>query len=561
MKVSDFIIEFFEKKGITDSFTVSGGGCMHLIDSLSRSKMKTTCFHHEQSMLMASDGYYRANSKPSLNIVTSGPGGTNTITGLTGLWLDSLPSIIISGQVPTNQLSLGTGCRQIGDQELDIIEIVKPITKYAERVNSVLELESKLEDAYTKAISGRPGPSWLDIPLNIQSSIIQTEDEVFDSIINELTKSKKPIVVVGNGIRISKSYKKLSAFLLKNNLPVITGPHSGVDSVDNTYKYYLGRFGVLGQITSNKLIQESDLLLVLGSRLTVKMTGYNTLNFAPNAKKIIIDIDPSEIAKHKFDISIALKFDLLRFFDKINKYDLKMDTEKWLNHITEVRGQQFYLYPKHINNKNYISFYYFIDRLSFLNKDLPIITSNGSAHVITLQSYQLNKNQRLFTNVGCASMGYGLPASIGAALAFNNSVICIEGDGSIMMNLQELQTISTNQIPIKIILINNDGYLSIKQTQSSFFKNEFASGPKSGVGFPDFKTLAKGFNIPYYKIAKNREVDKGIKWLLKENLFAILEVFSDPNEKHEPRVITNKGIDSKGNIISGNLDEMYISDE
>ena len=556
MKVSDYIINFFEEKGIDTAFTISGGGCIHLIDSLRKSKINVVCPHHEQTALMASEGYFRMKNKIALNVVTTGPGGTNTLTGLLGLWLDSIPSVIISGQVATSQLSEGTGCRQIGDQEFDIIKVVKPMTKYAKIIKDKNDIKKELKRAYKIATTGRPGPVWLDIPLDIQSAKIDDYTNL-QTLINE---SKKPLVVVGNGVRLSNSYDKLNLFLEKNNLPVVTGPHSGVDCVNNEYDYYCGRIGILGQITSNKIVQEADLLIILGSRIPVKMTGYNLKEFSPNSKKIYIDIDENEINKHSFEIDHKMVIDLNEFLSTALTLDFKHDIDDWLKYIKRERKEQIYVYPKHNKLKDYVSFYYFISKAKKLFKGLPIITSNGTAHVITLQTFNLQKDQRLFTNVGCASMGYGLPAAIGACYGNEKKpVICIEGDGSIMMNLQELQTVKGNNLPIKIILINNEGYLSIKMTQDSFFGDKFASGPDDGVTLPNFEKISKSFDIDYISIKNNNEIDK-IEKLIDDGKPYIIEVFTHPNEKHEPKV-THKGIDENGKIIPGTLTDMSITED
>jgi acetolactate synthase-1/2/3 large subunit len=574
-KISDIIIDFLEKKGINTTFTVSGGGCIHLIDSLRRSKMKVICTHHEQSALMASEGYYRMCNNISLNLVTTGPGGTNTLTGLLGLWLDSIPSIIISGQVQTSQLSKGTGCRQIGDQEFDIIKIVKPMTKYAKMITDANCIIEELEKAYNLALDGRPGPVWLDIPLDIQATMIseklsEEENKKINKKINFkkielfrklLETSKRPLFIVGNGIRLSNTYNDLNNILSNLKIPVVTGPHSGVDAVDNTYEYYAGRIGILGQLTSNKIVQEADLLIMLGTRLSMKMTGYNIKDFSPNSKKIMIDIDRNEIKKHKFNIDLKLACDLRDFFNNIKNIKFNLNTNEWRSKVKDYRNKQIYVYPKHANLKDYASLYYLINQAPNIFKNTPIITSNGSAHVVTLQTYQLKKDQRLFTNVGCASMGYGLPAAIGACIANNNKpVICIEGDGSLMMNLQEIETIIGYKLPLKLLVINNNGYLSIKLTQQSFFEGkEFASGPSNGVTIPNYEKIANAFGIKYFSIKNNQEIKKNLIEMMEFDGACFVEIFTHPKEKHEPKV-THKGIGIDGKIIPGSLIDMHISE-
>jgi thiamine pyrophosphate-dependent acetolactate synthase large subunit-like protein len=446
IKVADFVIDYFNKKEIDTAFTISGGGCIHLIEALRKSKMDIICPHHEQSALMASEGYFRMKNKIALNVVTTGPGGTNTLTGLLGLWLDSIPSIIISGQVPSSQLSEGTGCRQIGDQEFNIVEVVKPMTKYAAMVKDSSEILRILDQAYFEATTGRPGPVWIDIPLDIQGAFIEENtlrgftdkenilppsEKDIETFKQLLHQSKKPLVVVGNGIRLSNTYDKVNKFLTKTGIPVVTGPHSGVDAVDNTLPNYCGRIGILGQLTSNTIVQEADLIIGLGTRLPVKMTGYNIAEFSPKSKKVFVDID---------------------------------------------------------------------------------------------------------------------------------KVICIEGDGSIMMNLQELETVVGNKLPIKIIIINNDGYLSIKLSQEAFFKGEeFASSPATGVTIPNFEKIANAFGIRYSSIKHNSEIESVLNNMMDIEGACIVEVFIHPKERHEPKV-THKGVGPDGKIIPGTLTDMFISD-
>ena len=577
MKLADFTIDFFENLGVDTAFTISGGGCIHLIEALRKSKMEVVCPHHEQTALMASEGYTRMTNKLCLNVVTTGPGGTNTLTGLLGLWLDSIPSIIISGQVPSNQLSKGTGCRQIGDQEFDIVSVVKPMTKYATIIENPNDILYELEKAYNIAISGRPGPVWIDIPLDIQGAQItpqnlknyskpldknEVENNQLSKFYELINQSQKPLFIVGSGVRLSDSYELFNNLLNKTNIPVVTGPHSGVDGIDNTYEYYSGRIGILGQLSSNKIVQEADLLICLGTRLPVKMTGYNIKEFSPNSKKIFIDIDENEINKHKFNIDLKIVSDLKDFLSQVKIENFSLGhINSWRNETKQLRFEQVYVYPKHYNIKDYASFYYLISKSPQIFKNTPIITSNGTAHVITLQTYQINKDQRLFTNVGCASMGYGLPSAIGACMGNNKQdVICIEGDGSIMMNLQELETIKGYNLPVKLIIINNEGYLSIKLSQEAFFEgNEFASGPNNGVTIPSFRKIAKAFGIPYLSIKNNSQVEDKLNHMMSIEGPCIVEVFTHPKEKHEPKV-THKGVDENGKIIPGTLTDMTISE-
>jgi acetolactate synthase-1/2/3 large subunit len=575
MIVSDIVIKFLEDKNISHVFTVSGGGSMYLIDSLGKSeKVKYVCTHHEQAAAMAVEGFARLKEDIGVALVTTGPGGTNTLTGVLGCWLDSIPSIFISGQVSLSQTSKGTGCRQIGDQEFDIVSTVKNMTKYAVMIKDKNDILYELEKAYEIATTGRPGPVWIDIPLDIQGANVELEllkkywsvHEKLSPIKEEINKfydlinqSKKPLFVVGNGISLSKSYKIFNDLLKQTNIPALTGVHSGVDCIDNTYEYYAGRIGVLGQITSNTIVQESDLLIILGSRLNIKMTGYNIPGFAPNAKKIFVDIDVNEIDKHKFKIDLGIISDLKEFLNNIQIKNL--DIDEWRTFVKQERNKQVYFYPKHENMEEYASAYYFSHKLNQYVDNTPIITSDGSAHVVTLQTFTLKKNQRLFTNVGCASMGYGLPAAIGAAFANNEKdVICIEGDGSLQMNIQEFQTLVHYNLPVKLFVINNDGYLSIKITQENFFNSrEVAAGKNSGVSFPNLEKLCKAYGLPYIGITHNNQMDEKIQQTLNTSGPVVCELFTYPYEKHEPKVV-HKGIDADGKIIPGQLTDMFISD-
>lgn len=578
-KVSDIVIDFLISKGMVDAFTISGGGCIHLIDSLRKAStsISTYCFHHEQALAMAAEGYYRQSNKLCANIVTTGPGGTNTVTGLLGLWLDSIPGFFISGQVPRSQLSHGTGCRQIGDQEFDIVRLVSSITKYAVMITNPEDILYELEKAYRISLDGRPGPVWVDIPLDIQGAMVDEtllkqydhktsvpniDQTQISTLLDMIKRSNKPLVITGNGICLSNTSVQLLEFLQTFNLPVVTGPHSGLDCVDNTYENYMGRIGILGQLSSNQIVQEADLLICLGTRLPVKMTGYNTKEFSPLSQKIVVDIDENEANKHPFPIDLKIIGDLREFFAKIDYDTTKIETKKsWLDQIKTIRSKQQYVYPKHKNLQNYASFYELISQATNIWDKETIVTSNGSAHVITLQTYQLHSGQRLFTNVGCASMGYGLPSSIGACIANNKrQTICVEGDGSIMMNLQDLQTIKHHNLPIVILLVNNDGYLSIKLSQESFFKGEeFASGPNNGVSTPNFRSVCEAFGIKYLSIKSNNEIASCLKEVQGYDIPCMVEVFTHPKERHEPKV-THKGVDENGKIIPGSLIDMFISD-
>lgn len=578
IKISDLVFNFIADKSIDTIFTISGGGCMHLTDSLGKNdRLKYICNHHEQACTMAAEGYAKVTGKPGCVLITTGPGGTNALTGVLGAYQDSVPMIIISGQVPISQLSNNTGCRQIGQQEFNIVDTVKFMTKYAVTIKDPLKIIYYLEKAYHMSTQGRPGPVWLDIPLDIQSSQVDLntlksfkvkKQFKVSSLFNGykanklqtlINKSKKPIIVVGGGVKASNTVNELIEFLNKTNIPVLTGPHSAVDVVNNTYEHYAGRFGLLGQYTSNHIIQESDLVISLGSRLNPKMIGYDSMKFSPQATKFVVDVDPNEIKKLKFNKKESWCIDLKDFFKQVSGLQLNNNISEWQSYVKGKRADESLVLDKHRALKGYTSTYVFAESLeNYLSQDATIVTSNGTAHVIPLKTIRLKGNQRLFSNEGTAPMGYGLPAAIGAYYGTKEPVICIEGDGSIMMNLHELETVRYNKIPLKIFIINNLGYLSIKLTQNSFFKGHLVASEKnSGVSIPSFKELAKVFGLDYYSISNNSEINNKLEEAFKKDCPMIIEVFTDPNELHEPKVVS-KGIDAKGNIIPGELTNMNL---
>lgn len=577
MKVSDLVFNFIADKGIDTVFTVSGGGCMHLTDSLGKNtSIKYICNHHEQACAMAAEGYAKTSAKPGCILVTTGPGGTNTLTGVLCAFQDSVPMIIISGQVPTSQLSKNTGCRQIGQQEFNIVDTVKYMTKYSVLISDPKNILYELEKAYHLAVNDRPGPVWIDIPLDVQSADINIDNlshyihankkSFIDKIknkyyLNKLQKlikqASKPVIIIGGGIKASNTKEQLKKFLNNLKIPVMSGPHSAVDIVNNDYEFYAGRFGLLGQKTSNHIIQESDLIISLGSRLNPKMIGYDSTKFAPLAKKIIIDIDQNELDKLNLSNEIyKWKINLKDFFN-ITTNIIGANIKAWQKYVIDKRSQEKLVLPKHELLKRYVSTYVFAQKLEkYLKPDSVVVTSDGTAHVVPLKTMNLNQDQQLFSNEGTAPMGYGLPAAIGAYYGCKKPIICIEGDGSIMMNLQELETIKYHNMPICIAIINNGGYLSIKLTQNSFFKGHLvATDEHTGVSIPCFKNLAKCFDYQYYSIRSNKNIDSVLSKALKKPKRCIIEIFTDPNESHEPKVKA-KGLDKNGKIIPGELTDI-----
>jgi len=574
MKLSDYVIEFLrDKYGVDTIFTLSGGGCIHLLDSLGKTPgVKFVANHHEQASALAAEGYSRINGKLGACLVTSGPGGTNAMTGTLCSWLDSIPVIVLSGQVNRsmttnyNELNL----RQLGDQEFNIVESVKNMTKYSVQVNNAEDIRFHLEKACYLATSGRPGPVWIDIPLDIQAAKIDPENlhsfsipdeieisqSIIDDVVEKINNAKKPLFVLGNGIRLSGGVPELNQLLNKTNIPVITAVN-GNDLVNESYRSYYGRFGTHAQFCANKLLNECDLLVSIGSRLYVRQTGYNFKSFAKNAYKIVLDIDESELCKPTIFPDMPIIGDAKDFLQKLNAQYISPAENDWLLHCDSFKQTQ--VLDRHRDMTGFASVYALMEKVNnYLPKDYHIVTSDGSANVVTMQVAKLKDGQRLITNTGGAPLGYGLPCAIGVAI--NHNVLCVEGDGSLHLNVQELQTVKHYNLPIKILLINNDGYLSIKITQNVFFNGRLVASEKSsGVSFPDYKKIAEAYDIQFIRACNNDEIDEALKILFETEGPAICEVITHPDEVHEPKVIAK--MDENGNFVPGLLENISWSED
>ncbi|MDC3037248.1 thiamine pyrophosphate-binding protein [Candidatus Pelagibacter sp.] len=581
MNVSDYIFETLNKKGIDTCFLVTGGGSMFLNDALRKnSKIKKIFCHNEQSCAMAADSYYRLSNKPAIVQVTTGPGSINALNGVFGSYVDSISMIVICGQVKTTDMtSLNKNLknlRQFGDQETNIISMSKPVVKKNYTIKKPNDVFDVIEDAYITSTKGRPGPVLIETPLDIQNSKIKKRNkkkikQTFKKnlninkklkiLCNKLKNSKRPIIVAGNGVRFSNSHSAFKKLIMKLKIPVLTVWNSH-DLIENDNLYYAGRPGLDGERAGNFNIQNSDLLIIIGARMHIRQIGYNYNSFARDAFKVMIDIDQAELNKKNIGVNLKIKSDLNIFINKFNKINKNKyfnkyhkDYLKWckLNVIKfPVINKRHYKF-----NKNYINPYAFTD---ILFKNTPskstIVTGDGTAAVVTFKVAKLKNGQRLFTNKGCASMGYDLPAIIGAYFAENKRhLICITGDGSIMMNLQELQTIIGYKIPVKIFIINNEGYHSIRQTQKNFFNGkEIGCGNKSGLSFPSFKKITQAFGFKYFKISNLKECENKIKKINKESKPVICEVKIDKNQLFEPRIVSYK--DKNGRLKTPPLEEM-----
>ena len=574
MNNSEFIIKFLIKKGLKTAFGVTGGGAMFLNEAFRKQKKLNFIFmHHEQSAAMAAESYYRVNKKPAILSVTSGPGGTNAITGVIGGWVDSIPIIIISGQVESKDMIQKSKTRQIGIQEANTKDIIKSITKYSKVLTKNSNLEFELSKAYRIANSGRPGPVWIDIPLDVQSKKFINKKQKFipikkknkpkiknDKIIKSLKlikESKRPLILAGNGIHISKAEKKFINFLKKSQVPFLTSWNAS-DIIPSNNNLYFGRPGLFGNRIANFAIQSCDLLLILGSRLSVPITGYQMKNFSPLSKKIYVEIDRNEIIKRKFKTNLQINNDVGLFLDVISK-KIRSKLKSKKNWVNKLQNLKIYLdedkkYPK---TKNFINSFRFINSLSkTLTGNENIVTDMGTSFTCTMQSFKTKKNQRLFTSSGIAAMGFGLPGVIGAYFADKKKLpICITGDGGLMFNIRELQTIKNYKIPLKLFIINNGGYLTMKLMQQKNFKRFVGADDNSGLTMPKFLKVANSFGFETVKLANEINLDKKLDKIIKSKKATICEIITPPMQELVPRVQTQMNKD--GTFQPAMLDNMY----
>ena len=583
IKLSDWVAQTLADHGVRDIFMLTGGGAMHLNHSMgTHPALKTTFTHHEQALSMAAEAYYRLTNRLAVVNVTSGPGGTNAITGVYGAYVDSIGMLVISGQVKIETTVRHTGLplRQYGDQELDIEPIVRPITKYVAMVTDPRTIRYHLEKALYLAKSGRPGPVWLDIPLDVQAARIDPDDlePGFDpaeldepwratdldaaaqTILDRIAKAERPVVFAGSGVRLSGAHDDFLRLIDKLGVPVVTGWNAH-DALWTDHPLNCGKPGTVGDRGGNMVTQSADLLLVLGSRLNIRQVSYNWKSFAREAFKIWVDIDPVELAKPNVIPDMPVVADLADLIPALLKarYDGPTPThDEWLSWSRERVARFPAVLPEYREHGPGVHPYVAMDELfTQLTEDEIVVTGNGSACVVSFQAAHIKRGQRLWTNSGCATMGYDLPAAIGvcAATQGQQRVICIAGDGSIMMNLQELQTIAGNGLPVKIFIVNNAGYVSIFQTHRNFFNGvEVGGGPKSNVTFPDFGKVASAFGFAYVAARSHNELPGAIAATLSGMEPAICEIFVDENVAFAPKLGAKPHPD--GRITSPALEDL-----
>lgn len=582
IRLADYVAKFLAEQGVNTVFMLTGGGAMHLNDAFGLEKrIKVICNHHEQACAMAAEGFARVSGQLGVLNVTTGPGGINALNGVYGAWTDSIPMLVISGQVKRETYK---GCydlpslRQLGDQEVDIVTICKSITKYAVTILEPQEIRYHLEKALFLASTGRPGPCWIDVPIDVQSSLVdETNLQKYEpeadelqlnystiktqctEVLRRIKSAKRPVIMAGSGVRIAGTVDLFNKIIQRLGIPVTTAwTHDLIESDD---PLFCGRPGTIGDRAGNFVVQNSDVLLILGSRLNIRQVSYNWKSFARFAFKIQVDVDPAELAKPTIKSDLPICCDLRIFLETLNEvlseeqYDPSIHRD-WLMWCKERKNKYFGVSNAQKLPSDKINPYNFLDGLfSKLEKDDVVVCGNASATIIPFQIAKLKLGQRLISNSGAASMGYDLPAAIGAAVARDGKrVICIAGDGSIHLNIQELQTVFHHRLPIKIFVLNNNGYLSIRTTQNNFFHHLVGESPASGVSFPDYLKIAIAYGIPSVRIEGN-DFNLKIDQVLSQEGPILADVIVDPAQVFEPKLSSRKLPD--GNMVSASLEDMF----
>lgn len=581
VKISEWIAQYLVDQGIRHNFTVPGGGAMHLNVAFGHQKGLNNIFvQHEQSAAIAAEGYFRATNEMPLVCCTTGPGGTNTLTGVLGAWLDSIPMLIISGQVryATTARAAGIPVRAMGDQEFDITPMVSHMTKYAVMVHERHMVKYHLQKALYLAKNGRPGPVWLDVPLDVQGGYIDTDEfvefdpaelaeeavpavtaEQISTVIEKIKAAKRPVLNVGNGIHIANCVELMRKVAQKLNIPVAVA-YDSTDLMPYENPLYVGQPGLLGDRAGNWAVQNADLVLSVGCRLSCRQVGYNVHSWAREAYVIMVDIDKHELVKPSIHVEMPIHADAKDFLERLDEtleQPLEAKTE-WIATCMEWKKNYPVVTERHYAGTGLANAYCFLNEVSrAVPEDQTIVLGNGTVEAC-LHAIYIKEKTRLICNSGAASMGYDLPAAIGACFAMDKKeTVCLTGDGSIQMNLQELQTIVFHKLPIKLFVVNNQGYHSMRQTETNLFPEftKIGVGPESGdLSFPEMKKIAAAYGIPYLSASTNAELPEAIQKTLAHEGFVMCEIFVDINQKFEPKSATKRLPD--GTLVSPPLEDL-----
>ena len=582
IKLSDYVFKFLANAGVKDVFLLPGGGCMHLVDSLGKQKdIKHTCFLHEQAAVIAAEAYGQYTNRPGVALVTTGPGSTNAITGVAGAWIDSTPLLVLSGQAKRQDLRYYTGVRQMGIQEVDIVSLVAPITKYAKTVMEPEEIKYYLQKALYIATTGRKGPVWLDIPLDVQGSVIEEESlSGFDVPVKKidreelgrqakqtlelLGKAKRPVILVGNGVRSAGCSDAFSQLIKKLRIPVLA-TWKAADLIPENHDLYCGKPGAIGQRGANFTQQNSDWIMCLSARLDLCQVAHNYPNFAREAKKVIVDIDTAEIRKLKtfgVNIDVEVNSDVGHFLGQLNdslKEENLRDYTEWLKRCLQWKKEYPVVLPEYRKTTGLINPYVLMDVLSDIldEDDLIVPGSSGACAELTQQAYRLKQGQRLFNTPGLGAMGFGLPASIGACIAGGKKrTISIIGDGGLQHNIQELETLSRLQLPIKIFILNNNGYGSIRAMQENHFDGRYVCcNPESGLTLPDTCSVARAYGLKTTRIVSQDNLKEKVAEVIETEGTIICDLLMDPDIPTLPRVSSQVLPD--GRIVSKPMEDLW----
>lgn len=581
-RAADILFDILSDCGVDTCFAVTGGGAMHLDNALALSNRITTYFnHHEQACAIAAEGYARTCGKPAIVCVTSGPGAANAINGVIGAYVDSIPMIVVSGQVRTDISVQASGLplRYRGVQEFDIIASVKNMTKYAVSVRDPRDIRLEAQKAFDLAMHGRRGPVWLEVPLDVQSALVAEgdlsaykscldvlipSDEDVLGVFKELSTAKRPVVLAGSGIVSGGAREEFSQLAVRLGVPIV-GQSQVADVLGNEHENFFGLSGTSGPRTGNYILQNADLIVALADSLSYRQTGFLQEAFAPNAKIIMVDADEYESKKPGLHIDRVIKCDIKEFVKTANRLScVAACSEEWMRYCSKVRdafdpfeGEKGHSEEGRVSQYR---FWHAYDRIA--PDDAVVALGNNTAICAKLQVGKRTDRQRVIANYACGSMGYDLPAAIGACIASGRDTVCATGDGSIMMNLQELQTIKQNSLPIKVVVFSNDGYGTIRMTSDNFFNSlYFGCSAESGVSFPPFEKVADAFGFPFIRCEKNSDVETKLEELLSIEGPAFMlvdELYLDPLV---PKLMSRQ--DAEGHMISPKLEDLYpfVSEE
>lgn len=577
MRVADYVMQRLSEAGVQHFFLLTGGMAMHLNDALGlRKEIAFVCNLHEQACAIAAEAYAKYDNRLGALMVTGGPGATNAITGVAGGWLDSSPMIVISGQVKRADLKGDSGVRNRGVQEIDIVPMVRSITKYAATITDPSTVRLHLEKAIHLALSGRPGPVWIDIPLDVQASQVEPEKlsgftpeertpgdtgigHLVERVIEMLNSSERPFILFGNGVRIAGAKTELQEAVERLGVPFgLTWP--AMDLIPEDHPLLVGRPGPMAPRGANFALQNSDLLLTIGARLDLVATAFAPDRLARAARKIMVDIDPKELEKLKGIIELPVCFDAREFLSELLRQQSKLQAKprtEWLRRCAEWKIKYPIVLPQHREGSGRVSMFNFTEILceELAATDVIVPASSGNAIETLLLAFKIKRGQRIFITTALGPMGFGLPASIGACVASNRRTICVDGDGGIQMNIQELETVKRLQLPLKIFVINNNGYGSIVASQKVYFGRLVGADASSGLTLPDIIKVAAAYGLPVAQITNQKNLRQEIRDVLSTEGPCLCEVLVIEDEPRQPRVSSMQKPD--GTMVSKPLEDMF----